>query len=139
MPDPITEPNAESIANPIVYDGTLTCALAVKDRKASAAWYAKILGFTLLYDAEDIGWCEMQSPVEKVCVGFSEVETPQVEGGPTLVFGVDDVAAVRTRLEGQGVKFDGETVTYPGLVILATFFDPDGHKYMLSQSLGKTC
>lgn len=119
----------------INYDGTLTCALAVTDRKASAKWYEEILGFTLLYDAEDIGWCEMQSPVEKVCIGFSEVEAPDVKGGATLVFGVDDVEAVRTKLENQGVKFDGETITHPGLVILATFFDPDGHTFMLSQSL----
>ena len=36
--------------------------------------------------------------------------------------------AVRAGLEGRGVKFDGETVTYSGLVMLATFFDPDGNK-----------
>ncbi len=123
----------------IKYDGKMTCALAVSDRRASAKWYAEILGFTLLYDSEEIGWCEMQSPVENVCVGFSETESPEVKGGATLVFGVDDVATARERLEAQGVAFDGETVTYPGLVILATFFDPDGHTYMLSQSLGEEC
>ena len=123
----------------INYDGTLTCALAVTDRKASAKWYETILSFKLLYDAEDIGYCEMQSPVEKVYVGLSEVENPDVKGGATLVFGVDDVEATRARLESQNVKFDGETITHPGLVILATFFDPDGHKYMLSQSLGQNC
>ncbi len=66
------------MADPIKYDGKLTCALGVTDRKASAAWYVDVLGFTLLYDSEEIGWCEMQSPVENVCVGFSEVETLDV-------------------------------------------------------------
>ena len=132
---PTLNPKAAEMTERINYDGTLTCALGVKDRKASIEWYRDVLGFTLLYDAEEIGWCEMQSPVENVQVGFSDVENPEVKGGATLVFGVDDVAAVRKRLEGRGVRFDGDTVTYPGLVILATFFDPDGHTYMLSQSL----
>ena len=117
------------------YNGELTCAMEVADRRAAAAWYEKVLGFTLLYDAAEIGWCEMASPVEKVSVGFSEVEAPQVRGGATLVFGVADIDAARARLEGHGARFDGETQTIPGMVRLATFFDPDGHKLMLSQSL----
>jgi predicted enzyme related to lactoylglutathione lyase len=117
------------------YKGDLTCAMEVADRRATASWYESVLGFRLLYDAAEIGWCEMASPVENVSVGFSEVESPQVRGGATLVFGVEDIDAARGRLEAQRVRFDGDTMTVPGLVRLATFFDPDGHKLMLSQSL----
>ena len=35
----------------------------------------------------------------------------------------------------QDVKFDGETQTVPGMVKLATFFDPDGNKLMLYEDL----
>ena len=33
------------------------------------------------------------------------------------------------------VKFDGPTQEIPGLVKLATFYDPDGNNYMLNESL----
>ena len=41
--------------------------------------------------------------------------------------GVKSVDAARATLEKAGVKFDGETREYPGMVRLATFFDPDGN------------
>ena len=63
------------------YTGDLTCAFAVADRKKAIAWYTDVLGFELLYDAEDIGWCELKSPVANVTVGFSGVENPEVKGG----------------------------------------------------------
>ncbi len=117
------------------YNGDLTCSLGVSDRKASIAWYTDVLGFELMYDAEEIGWCELKTPLPGVTVGFSDVENVEANGGPTLVFGVKDIDAARAELEGKDVRFDGETRTIPDLVRLATFYDPDGHSYMLSQSL----
>ncbi len=35
------------------------------------------------------------------------------------------------------MKFDGDTMTLPGLVMLATLFDPDGNKMMLFQDLSQ--
>ncbi len=121
----------------ISYDGGLTCSMAVADRQATAKWYEDTLGFKLLYDATEIGWCEMATHIDSITVGFSEVENPEVKGGATLVFGVSDIDAARAEIERKGVRFDGETLTMPGLVKLATFFDPDGHKLMFSQSLGE--
>jgi len=57
------------------------------------------------------------------------------KGGTTPVFGVVDIEAAKAELEGNGVTFDGEIMTLPGMVKLATFFDPDGNSYMLAQSL----
>jgi predicted enzyme related to lactoylglutathione lyase len=118
------------------YDGSLTISMQVRDRKAAVVWYRKCLGFELLYDVEEIGWCEVSTQVEggKVSLGFSEVEEPRV-GGPVPVFGVVDLDAVRKRLESDAVRFDGETRVIPQMVKLATFFDPDGNALMLSQSL----
>jgi predicted enzyme related to lactoylglutathione lyase len=117
------------------YDGGLTCAMEVSDLERSMAWYQSVLGFEILYQVDDIGWCELQTPVQRVTVGLSQVESPQVRGGATLTFGVEDVDRARSALEKTAVRFDGETRTIEGLVKLATFFDPDGNRLMFAQSL----
>ncbi|MEM6532479.1 MAG: VOC family protein [Myxococcota bacterium] len=124
-------------ASPMTYDGKLTCALECSDLEKAIQWYEQVLGFTKLYIAEEIGWGELQSPVADTTVGLSQVESPSVKGGATLTFGVSDVRAARGHLEAQGVKFDGETVTYPGMVSLATFYDLDGNTMMLAQDLSQ--
>ncbi len=123
------------MAASLEYNGGLTCAMEVKDRKASATWYADVLGFNLLYDVEEIGWCELATSVERVNIGLSEVESPTVKGGATLTFGVTDIEVARKELESKDVRFDGETRVYEGMVKLATFYDPDGNTLMLYQDL----
>lgn len=116
------------------YNGGLTISFGVKDLKASMDWYQNVLGFKLLYHVEEIAWCELSSSVAKVNIGLSQVENPTA-GGPTPTFGVKDIDHARAQLESKGVRFDGETQEYPGMVRLATFFDPDGNSLMLFQSL----
>ncbi len=117
------------------FDGSLTCAMQCSDLDRAVAWYQDILGFAQLYRVENIGWCELQSPVTHVTVGLSEVESAEVRGGATLTFGVSDIDTARSRLESRDVTFDGDTLTIAGLVRLATFYDPDGNKLMLAQGL----
>lgn len=119
----------------ISYDGGLTCALAVRDLAASIAWYRDVLGMRLLYELKAMGWCELASPVARVNVGLSQVEKPEVKGGATLTWGVKDIAAARKQIEAKKVRFDGPTREIPGMVKLATFFDPDGNKMMLYEDL----
>ncbi|MEE8106960.1 MAG: VOC family protein [Planctomycetota bacterium] len=121
--------------NVLGYDGGLTCALGVRDMDASLAWYRDILGFELVYRLDDMGWCELASSVARVNIGLSQVEELEVKGGATLTFGVTDIASARQKLEAADVRFDGETMTIPEMVMLATFFDPDGNKLMLYQDL----
>lgn len=116
------------------YDGTITLALGVRDRRASAAWYTEQLGLKLLYDAPEIGWCELATPVSGLTIGFSDVEHP-LAGGPVPTFGVRNLDAARRRLESAGARFDGPPVEHEGLVRLSTFYDPDGHALMLAQNL----
>jgi len=116
------------------YDGGLTLSIPVSDLAASIAWYTNVLGFSLLYQVDDIGWCELQSSVEKVNVGLSQVEKPQ-PGGTTPTFGVADIEAAQASLSDAGVRLDGDIVTYPGMVRLQTFYDPDGNSLMLYQAL----
>ena len=117
------------------YDNGLTCAFPCSDIDKSIAWYQDMLGFKLVYKLDDMGWCELSTHIGGVQIGLSQVEKPTVEGGPTLTFGVKDIGAARKELESQDIRFDGETQVIPGMVSLATFFDPDGNKLMLYQDL----
>lgn len=123
------------MTSPLGYDGALTCALNVSDLDRSIAFYRDILGFQLQYKVDDIGWCEMQTNIAKVTVGLSQVEEVPKEGGAVLTFGVADIDQARGKLEASDVRFDGPTRTIPGMVKLATFYDPDGNTLMFAQGL----
>ncbi len=113
---------------------SITIALSVSDRHASAAWYEKTLGFKLRYHADDIGWSEMDTMTKDVILGFGEQAEPS-PGNAMPVFGTDDLDSARAALEADGVRFDGETQVVDGMVKLATFYDPDNNALMLAQDL----
>lgn len=118
------------------YNGGLTCAMNVTDISSSIQWFTEILGFELLYHLEEMGWCELKSPVEGVNVGLSQVEKmPPPGGNAVLTWGVQDIDATYSFLSSKDVKFDGEVRTIPGMVKLATFFDPDDNCFMLYQDI----
>ena len=104
------------MASSLNYDGGLTISFQSADMKRSIAWYQDVLGFKLLYQVDEIGWCELQTEVAggKVNVGFSQVEKPKTGAGAVPTFGVKDIAKARAMLEGKKVKFDGPTREYPG-------------------------
>ena len=77
----------------------------------------------------------MSTPMPGVTVGLGANEEVHAAGGATPVFAVLDLDAARSELEAKGVRFDGETQVIEGFVKLATFFDPDGNTFMLSESL----
>ncbi|WP_171129571.1 MULTISPECIES: VOC family protein [unclassified Ruegeria] len=117
-------------------DNTLTLALSVRDRHASAAWYLENLGFELLYHIDEAGWSEVQTKTKGVTLGLGEQAEP-VPGNCVPVFGVADIAQARAALEDAGVRFDGPTDTVEGMVSTATFYDPDNNAFMLAQDLTK--
>jgi predicted enzyme related to lactoylglutathione lyase len=117
------------------YVPEVTASMGVTDIDRSIAWYAEVLGFTLLYRADEIGWCEMATRVPGVNVGLSQNESVTQGGGATNVWGVADIDVAKAHLDAHGVRQDGEIQHIPGLVKLITFFDPDGNAMMLSQSL----
>ncbi|MEM6958621.1 MAG: VOC family protein [Myxococcota bacterium] len=119
------------------YDGTVTAALSVSDLDKSLAWYQEVLGLELVYKMDDLGWCELKTSTPGLTLGLSVTEEQAKGGGATITFGVHDVAASKKAMEGQGVRFDGDIQTIPGMVSLATFFDPDGNTFMLAQDLSQ--
>lgn len=115
-------------------NSTITFALSVSNRHASAKWYEEMLGFEVLFHADEAGWSEMATKTDGVTLGFGEHTKPQ-PGNAVPVFGVDDLDSARTALEGAGVRFDGPTDVVEGMVKTATFYDPDGNALMLAQDL----
>ena len=117
-------------------EDTITIALSVSDRHASADWYEAMLGFEVIYHTDDAGWSEMQTKTNGVTIGLGE-HTKPVPGNCVPVFGVADLDDARQKLEQADVKFDGETDVVEGMVKTATFYDPDGNALMLAQDLTK--
>jgi len=113
---------------------TITIAMSVKDRHASAKWYVDHLGFELLFHGDDVGWSELKTKTDGVTLGLGE-QAKAAPGNATPVFSVPDVDAARAALEQQGVAFDGPTQTIDGMVKLASFYDPDKNALMLAEDL----
>jgi predicted enzyme related to lactoylglutathione lyase len=112
----------------------LTCSMGVRDMTAAIAWYERVMQCELLYRADEIGWCEMKTPMAGVNIGLSQVETVVQGGGATNVFEVADIDEAKAHLDAEDVRQDGDIQHIPGLVKLITFYDPDGNAFMFSQS-----
>lgn len=118
----------------VTVDQTITIAMSVTDRHASAKWYESMLGFELLYHADEAGWSELQTNTPGVVIGLGE-HTKPAPGNCVPVFGIADLDSARQKLEQEKVKFDGETDVVEGMVKTATFYDLDGNALMLAQDL----
>ncbi|MCC3861770.1 VOC family protein [Pseudemcibacter aquimaris] len=118
----------------ISLNSTITIALSVKDRHKSAEWYQTLLGFDVLYHADDVGWSELQTKTDGVTMGLGE-HTEPAPGNCVPVFGTTNIDSDRAKLEQVGVKFDGDTEVIKGMVKTATFYDPDGNALMLAEDL----
>ncbi|MEU4195082.1 VOC family protein [Kribbella sp. NPDC026611] len=119
----------------IEYDGRAVCALEVSDLERSLQWYAQALGFEVVRRLESWGWAELSTPLPGITIGLGEVERPTTDGGVVVTFGVRDIDRSRAHLESLDTRFDGETRQIGEDVRLATFYDPDGNTFMLSQRL----
>ncbi|MFI6681157.1 VOC family protein [Kribbella sp. NPDC050470] len=121
------------VSTAIEYDGRAVCALDVSDLERSLKWYREALGFVVVHRLDSWGWAELTTPLPGINIGIGQVEQPQTEGGTVITFGVRDIDAARRHLESLGTRFDGETRLVDGEVRLATFYDPDGNTFMLSE------
>lgn len=118
----------------VTLDSTITLALSVRDRHASAEWYRETLGFELIHHIDEAGWSEMRTLTPGVTLGLGEQAEP-APGNTVPVFGLADIATARAAMEATGIRFDGPTETIEGMVSTATFYDPDGNALMLAQDL----
>lgn len=118
----------------IEFGSELTCSLGVTDMDASIDWYQRVMQCRLLYRVDDIGWCELATPMTGVNIGLSQVESVVRGGGATNVFEVADIDAAKAHLDALGVRQDGDIQHIPGLVHLLSFYDPDGNAFMFSKA-----
>jgi predicted enzyme related to lactoylglutathione lyase len=118
------------------FESPLTVAVSVTDWNASRAWYKEKLGLTEQFATEEGGWADFVGP-GGASIGLSALngEPHPGAGGTVITFGVKNIEAARAELESKGVEFLGPNQEFPGMVLLATFQDPDGNQMMLAQSL----
>ena len=110
----------------------LAASLTVASLPASLAWYRDVLGFELVYELKEYGWCELQTPFG-FNIGLGQTETV-AQGNITPTFGVRDIDAAIAELRAQDVKVE-DWHEIPKMVRLSTFYDPDGTPWMLAQTL----
>ncbi len=101
--------------------------LGVSNLDRSVEFYRSKLGFRVTERRDDLKFVHLDTNTPGVEIGLNEVAAPEAKG-PILNFTVKDAAEARRRLEADGVRFVGETVTIPGKVVLVTLLDPDGHR-----------
>ena len=120
----------------IQYTGDLVVSLPSSDLTRTRQWYEQHLNFTHLFTADKIGWMEMDTHIKGVTMGFGQNRSPK-PGNAVPVFDVNDLESARRTLENNEVTFDGDTIVIPGMVKLATLYDPDDNALMLSQDLSQ--
>ncbi|MFK7966536.1 MAG: VOC family protein [Burkholderiaceae bacterium] len=113
---------------------TITLALTVTDRQASAQWYEQHLGFQTAFASDEMGWTELHTNTAGVTLGLGESDSPS-PGNCVPVFGVASVDDAHAALKAAGIQFDGDVIHYEGMVKLATFFDPDKNALMIAEDL----
>jgi catechol 2,3-dioxygenase-like lactoylglutathione lyase family enzyme len=98
------------------YVPDLSASMSVTDIDASSVWYERVLGFKVLYRADELGWCELTTRVPVVTVGLSQSEKVMLGGGATNVWGVKDINEAKAHLDAHGVKQDGDIQHIPDMV-----------------------
>ena len=86
----------------VALENTITLAISVRDRHASAEWYRDTLGFELIHHLDEAGWSEMRTKTEGVTLGLGEQSAPS-PGNAVPVFGVTDIETARASLEAAGI------------------------------------
>jgi lactoylglutathione lyase len=106
--------------------GRFSISLAVKDIKASRAFYQK-LGFEVYDDQEDKNWLILTSGTTNIGLFQGMFDKN------TLTFNPTDVRGIQKQLKAAGVKIlmeADETTTGPAYCFLE---DPDGNPVLIDQ------
>src|ERR1700694_4817590 len=103
-------------------------AIPSRDAERSRRFYAETLGLRADEHARFELW------VGETCLAIWEPERLDMpfatQKNGHLALHVEDLAAERERLQGQGVEFQGDTLD-TGVCLMAFFSDPDGNDLML--------
>lgn len=106
--------------------GIFSISLAVKDLKASRAFYEK-LGFEVFDGDETQNWLMLRNGTTKIGL-FQDMFEHN-----TLTFNPEDVRSIQKQLKAQGITLMSEadeSTTGPAHVVL---MDPDGNPILIDQ------
>jgi predicted enzyme related to lactoylglutathione lyase len=107
--------------------------IPTQDPERSRQFYGEVLGLRSDPHARFEFWAG------ETCLGIWEPEQVGMTFAPQknahLALHVEDVAAARSKLEGQGVLFVADTID-TGVCQMALFADPDGNDLMLHHRYG---
>ena len=93
--------------------GLNTVSVAVTDWAQAKAFYHDTLGLPILFDIEEVGWCEFgEAGKTTFAISLWRDATPPVRGGTIPVFNVDDCVQAVAELRKRGVK-GADPVTSP--------------------------
>jgi predicted enzyme related to lactoylglutathione lyase len=107
---------------------TAIVGLPVSNMAASKAWYARVLGSTVVYEVPEQQWCEITTPAKGTLLGLHEQQGATIGSANALGMSVVDMAVARAHLVAQGVKLENDVIEIPGIVKLLYFLDPDGNR-----------
>ena len=102
-------------------------AIMTKDHDAAVKFYGETLGLPFLKTWGQMPASEFQAGNLTLAVMQSDAFGIEFAPSSSMVaLAVDDVAAVRERLEGEGIEFRGQILD-SGVCHQAFFADPDGN------------
>ena len=113
-------------------------AVYVTNQNAALQFFQQVLGFEVRR-WEPLGiagsWIEVAPPGAKTCIVLypRDLMPDWQQRKPSIVFGVEDVAAVHADLEAKGVQFTQDP-TKMAWGNFASFVDPDGNEFGLSDA-----
>lgn len=99
-------------------------------------FYTEVLGLPVAYDVSEMGWIEFGYPNQThlaLNLWRDHATKPPALGGATATFTCDDVRGAMARLQAKGVRCD--PVDETPSVILGSFYDPDGNRLQLAQTV----
>ena len=99
------------------------------------AFYTEKLGFSELYYDTNSRQAMLSTNTKDCFIGFAEIQSV-VPSSTCITLEVENIKQAVKTLQQKGVEFKDGIFEIPNLVKLATFFDPDGYKLMLSERIG---
>lgn len=107
----------------------------VSNLEQTLSFYTEKLGFKELYYDANNRQAMLTTNTKDCFIGFAEAQS-LVPSSTCTTFEVENIEQAVQILQQKGVEFKGGIFEVPSLVKLATFFDPDGYKLMLSEKIG---
>jgi len=112
--------------------------ITVGDLAKARKFLTDTVGLKVASSAQEYGWMELQGVEGGMLLGVGQANSQHKERpgqNAVVTLTVDDIVASKKELESKGVQFDGDIMEVPGHVKMASFSDPDGNKFQLTQLL----